>query len=73
MNSAEAKKLCLSLMVAQTGNEVVNLIKDVNLWNDPKLWREYGDDSMSWTIIGNQGSADFSLNEKIVFFNKICN
>ena len=26
MNSAEAKKLCLSLMVAQTGNEVVNLI-----------------------------------------------
>jgi len=66
MNSSEAKKLCLSLMNAQTGNEVVNLIKNVNLWDDPKLWREYGDDSMSWTIIGNQGSADFSLNEKIV-------
>lgn len=66
MNSDESKKLCLSLMKAQTGKEVVNLIKNANLWDDPKLWREYGDDSMSWTIIGNQGSADFSLNEKIV-------
>lgn len=66
MNSDESKKLCLSLMKAQTGKEVVNLIKNANLWDDPKLWREYGDDFMSWTIIGNQGSADFSLNEKIV-------
>ena len=66
MNSSEAKKLCEQLLRITKGSEVRELLIKNKLWDKKEAWREYGDDSMSWSIVGGQGDADFSLNEKIV-------
>ncbi len=64
-NNEEIKKLCLSIMNAQDSEEVVKILKNNNLWEDPKLWRNYGDKVGSWGTINNQGNAPFALTEKI--------
>ena len=65
MNSKEAKKLCLDLLKVTKGTEVKEILKKNSLWENKSCWREYGDDSQSWSIVGGQGDANFSLNEKI--------
>ena len=62
MNSSEAKKLCEQLLRITKGSEVRELLIKNKLWDKKEAWREYGDDSMSWSIVGGQGDADFSLN-----------
>ena len=52
-------------MNAQDSEEVVKILKNNNLWEDPKLWRNYGDKVGSWGTINNQGNAPFALTEKI--------
>ncbi len=66
MNNNEAHKLCSELLKITKGSEVKELLKKYNLWEKKEVWREYGDDSQSWSIVGGQGDAEFSLNEKIV-------
>ena len=70
MNPKEAKKLCLDLLKITKGSEVKEILKKNNLWDKKEIWREYGDDSQSWSIVGGQGDAEFSLNEKIVNVEK---
>ena len=65
LNNEEIKKLCLSIMNAQDSKEVVEILKKNNLWDDPKIWRNYGDKEGSWATINNQGNAPFALTEKI--------
>lgn len=66
MHNSESLKLCLEILKLTKGSEVKELLKKYNLWEKKEAWREYGDDSMSWSIVGGQGDANFSLNEKIV-------
>jgi|TARA_Y100000294_G_C8559143_1_gene338395 hypothetical protein len=66
MDPKEAKKLCLDLLKTTKGSDVKEILKKNNLWDKKEVWREYGDDSQSWSIVGGQGDAEFSLNEKIV-------
>ena len=65
MNNQEIKTLCLNLMNAQDSNEVVELLKKNNLWDDKSQWRNYGDKEGSWGTINNQGNPAFALTEKL--------
>ena len=65
LSSQETKNLCLSLMKAQNSEEVVEVLKKNNLWDNLKLWRNYGDKEGSWATINNQGNPPFALTEKI--------
>lgn len=67
MNNGEIKGLCLSLLQAETEYDVVGLLKEAGYWDDPKVWRYYGDVENNWGQGGNQQSlAEAALAEKIV-------
>jgi len=65
MNNSSKKKLCMELMLAQSSKEAVDILKNSNLWDDPKLWNFYGNKPGSWATINNQGDPAFALTEKI--------
>ena len=65
MNPAETEKLCLSLIDCNDGREVLNLLKEYNLWEKQELWRPYGDIEGNWSTINAHGATDYCLNEKI--------
>ncbi|MBM3982078.1 MAG: hypothetical protein FJ304_17805 [Planctomycetes bacterium] len=67
MNEAETMKLCVALMKADSEAEVIELLKAAGLWDDPKLWRFYGDYENNYNTIGNQqGRPDAALVEKLI-------
>jgi hypothetical protein len=67
MNEAQTKALCIALMNADTEDEVVGILNDAGLWNDPALWRLFGDRESNYNTIGNQQSSpDAALVEKLV-------
>lgn len=67
MNNEQLKNLCLSLMHADTEDEVITLLKEAGYWDDPRAWRYYGDRETNFNAIGNQqDSSDAALVEKIV-------
>lgn len=67
MNNAEIKTLCLSLLKADSEKEVIDLLKAAGLWDDPKVWRYYGDYENNYNTIGNQQSRpDAALVEKLI-------
>jgi len=53
----DTKKLCISLVKADRENEVIGFLKGCEYWNDPTVWRYYGDNENNFAIIGNQQSA----------------
>jgi len=65
MDNNEIKKLCLNLMNAKNSLEVVELLKNKNLWDDKTLWKNYGNKEGSYGTANNQGDALFALTEKI--------
>jgi len=65
MQNKDKKDLCLKILSSQCSNDVVEILKEFNLWDDPKLWRNYGDKEGSWGTINNQGNPAFALTEKI--------
>lgn len=67
MTNEQAKSLCLSLMRADSEEEVVKILTDAGYWNKANLWRYYGDNENNYSTIGNQQSRpDSALTEKIV-------
>jgi len=67
MTNLEIKELCTSLMLADSEQQVIALLKERGYWDDPSCWRYYGDDELNWNRAGNQQvRADFALNEKLV-------
>jgi len=66
-SSGTTRDLCLSLMRADSEDEVVGLLQDAGYWDDPALWRFYGDRETNFNTIGNQQSRpDAALVEKLV-------
>ena len=66
-NNDHMKNLCLSLMKADTEEEVISLLKDMDYWEDSSAWRNYGDNESNFSTIGNQSSRpDAALVEKLV-------
>jgi len=67
MNNVQTKELCLSLMKADTEDEVVALLKKAGYWDHRSTWRFYGDYENNFNTIGNQQSRpDSALVEKLV-------
>lgn len=67
MNNEQVKNLCLSLMKADTEEEVISLLNDAGYWENSSVWRNYGDNESNFSTIGNQSSRpDAALVEKLV-------
>lgn len=65
MSGAEAKKLLGDLLQAESEAEVIAILRAAGYWDDPKVWRHYGDQSENWATVGNQQSrAEQALIEK---------
>jgi hypothetical protein len=67
MTNQELREFCLSLLDADSEEEVVTILSDRGFWDDPKFWRYYGDREDNFSIIGNQQSRpEAALVEKVV-------
>ena len=67
MKNDEIKKFTLSLAEADTENEVIKILKKAGFWDKDSAWRDYNDDPMNYSTIGNQQSSpDNALVEKLV-------
>jgi hypothetical protein len=67
MTNGQIRDLCISLLQAETENEVIGLLTNAGYWDEPALWRPYGDLENNWGQGGNQQSlAEAALVEKIV-------
>lgn len=61
------KQLCEKLLRADSEIEVIELLKKHGFWDEPALWRNYGDLANNWGHAANQQSeAEAALAEKIV-------
>lgn len=61
------RELCLALMEADREKEVVRLLKEAGYWDDPEVWRPYGDTDYNYSTVGNQQSRpEAALVEKLV-------
>jgi len=63
----DSKEFCLKLLLSETENEVIEKLKEYNVWDDRSLWKPYGDIQNNRSIVGNQqSSAVAALVEKII-------
>lgn len=67
MTDQEIKTLALSLLHVDSEEEVVTILTNHMLWDDPQHWRLIGDDENNFKTIGNQqASPEAALVEKLV-------
>jgi len=67
LSNEDARRLCLSLMEANTEEEIINLIREPGFWDDSRCWRFYGDEEGNFSTVGNQQSKpEAALVEKVV-------
>jgi len=68
LSSNEAiKQFCMDLIYADSEAEVIELLKKAGFWDDPKVWRFYGDNENNFSTTGNQQSRpEAALVEKII-------
>lgn len=67
MTNDETKSLCMSIMLADTEDAVIQILKAHQYWDDDKVWRYFDDNENNYSSIGNQqASPDAALVEKIV-------
>jgi len=63
----ERQRLCLNLLYAEAEDEVIEIMRHADLWDDASLWQDYGGMDMNRSIVGNQQSSPVAaLVEKIV-------
>ena len=46
MNNEESKKFCYDLLKASNADEVVDLLRRKNFWDDESVWNDYGDNQI---------------------------
>ena len=67
MDNEDKKNLALRLLYADTEDEVVEILSQAGFWNDPRVWRYYGDREGNYATIGNQQSRpEAALAEKVI-------
>jgi hypothetical protein len=65
MNGTQAKQLFDRLLNVDTEAEVITILKAAGYWDNPAVWRFYGDQPENWATVGNQQSrAEQALIEK---------
>lgn len=63
----EVKKICEELIRADTEQQVITILTEAGYWDDPEVWRYYGDNENNYSSFGNQQSrSDYALVEKLV-------
>ena len=66
-NDVDPKTLCNKLIKADTEEDVINILKEADYWDNPVVWRYYGGRASNFNTIGNQQSkSDAALVEKLV-------
>ncbi|MBI5224605.1 hypothetical protein HY989_01930 [Candidatus Micrarchaeota archaeon] len=61
------KDLAVSLLRAESEEDVIKILTKVGFWDDRKVWRDYGDDPNNFQTCGNQQSLpEAALVENIV-------
>ena len=61
------KELCLDLLRADTEDQVIDILRQAGYWDDPDVWRAFGDKEDNFSTMGNQSSnAEAALVEKLV-------
>jgi hypothetical protein len=61
----KVQELCIALLHADTEADVVAILKNEGYWDNPGVWRYYGDQPENWATVGNQQSrAEQALIEK---------
>lgn len=67
MGEQEIKELALSLVKADSEQEVINILTSKNLWDNKNAWRLYGDKENNYSTIGAQQSRpEAALVEKLI-------
>jgi len=67
MTTSKIKQLALSLLRADSESEVIDLLKIEGYWDDPTVWRLYGDKEGNFATAGGQQSRpEAALVEKII-------
>src|SRR5690348_13801650 len=67
MNNDQICKLALDLLHADSEAEVIEILQRLDLWEDRRLWRLYGDKEGNFAQTGNQQALpEAALVEKIV-------
>jgi len=67
MNNDDKIRLCIELAQANSEDEVIRILKRMELWNNPELWQNFGDTENNFATIGNQQSRpEAALVEKII-------
>lgn len=67
MKNDQIKKLCMDLLVSDSEDEVISLLKNAGFWEDSNLWRLYGDKEGNFAQAGNQQALpEAALVEKLV-------
>ena len=65
-SNEEIKNFCLKVIKTENAEDIIELLKKHNLWNDMSAWRFYGDKSNNISVINNQApDATKALVEKI--------
>lgn len=63
----ELRQLCMNLITSDSEAEVVDVLKKTGYWDEPRVWRIFGDRENNFSTIGNQQSRpEAALTEKIV-------
>jgi len=63
----DIKDICMELITTDSEDEVIELLRSYEYWDDPSVWRYYGDYENNYNVIGNQQSRpDSALVEKLV-------
>jgi hypothetical protein len=64
-NKSGTRELYDRLLRADTEAEVIEILKEGGYWDNPAVWRFYGDQPENWATVGNQQSrAEQALIEK---------
>lgn len=63
----DSRTLALSLLKAESEDEVIQLLKQAGYWDDPAAWRLLGDKDSNYSTVGNQQARpEAALVEKLV-------
>lgn len=67
LSNEQVIELTNELLIADTEDEVISILQERNLWDDPRLWRLYGDKEGNFSQAGNQQSyPEAALAEKLI-------
>jgi hypothetical protein len=56
VKTEDAQNLCWDLTQADSEEEVIQILKKHAFWDDPSVWRFYGDRARNWATVGGQQS-----------------